>query len=157
MKNLLFCISPNSFIASNGKVRAIGDIHVKLDDYEFPDKDWFDFGSDILYWWMENFIKLFSKETDIVKCKFMDGNYRFDIKALNSQTWRVLFVAERSTDEIWQNDEISSQQATEALLSAARQMLEIVKKKGHEIEISNFSQRINDLHDLMQKQLANAN
>ncbi len=52
-----------------------------------------------------------------VQCKFMDGNYRYDISVKESGKWNFQFVAERETEEIWAEGEVESKQATMTLLS----------------------------------------
>ena len=119
--------SLDSYEQGNGKV---GDIHILLDSYAFPNDEWFDFGFYIISAWAESFIKLHNGE-EKVQCKFMDGNYRFDILRECPKTWKFNFIAERQTDEIRKSGEVNANQATETLLESIDAIMNYHKKKGN--------------------------
>ena len=156
MKLLTFHLSPDSFIAKNGKIKEIGETYIQLDDYAFPDKEWTDFAFNIIYWWMESFTKIFTNETKKIKCSFMDVNYRFDIEKIDSQVWNVQLVAERATDEVWQSGEVSCKQVTEAIVQNAYLIAELDKKRGNDKAAENYILRAQSLLELMENSLTNA-
>jgi hypothetical protein len=48
-----------------------------------------------------------------------NDNYRYDVPVKDSTSWKFKFVRENAgKDEIWQEGEVDSNQATEILLSA---------------------------------------
>lgn len=136
-------INLNSYIWKNGKIDRFGDIHIKLNDYSFPSKDWNDFGSDIIYWWMEAFLKLLNKEEEIVQCAFMDGNYRFDVSLVNSQMWKISCIKENSDSErVRHESNINSHQTIEAVVNAAKQFQNLIERSTENESINNFNNRI---------------
>ena len=121
---------PISSYKKDGKLDAFGEIHIKLDNYIFPSEVWTDFGLYTVSAWAESFIQLCDKKTKKVQCKFMDGNYRFDISAKDSENWNFQFIAERETDEIWQEGVVNSEQAIKTLLSTIDIILEEEQKES---------------------------
>ena len=156
MKLLTFHLSQDSFVATNGKIKEIGETYIQLDDYTFPDKEWTDFAFNIIYWWMESFTKLFTNEAKKIQCNFMDGNYRFDVEKITLKVWNVKFIAERAVDEVWQSGEVDSKQATEAIVQSAYVIAELDKKRGSNLAAENCVLRAQHLLDVMQKSLADA-
>lgn len=136
MKRFSVYTSPDSYEKHGGE---IGDIYVQLDDYAFPGRGWTDFGFNIVFWWMEAFMKLLTGETDNVQCKFMDGNYRFDVTAISSGVWRMQFIAERETDEVWQEGDVDAHQAAEALLESGKVLIGLLQQKGDNRGVSNLT------------------
>ena len=119
---------------------GIGDIYVSLDDFAFPGKGWTDFGKNILVWWLDEFRKLHAGEAKKVQCKFMDGNYRFDVTVINSKTWKVEFIKERAeSEEIQQVGEVNADQATETLLEATEKIIQLDEQEGNTKVVNNFA------------------
>lgn len=156
MRKFNFRSLPDSYV-HDGEVDDFGVIYIQLDDYAFPDKEWTDFGLKIVYWWMDAFLKLISGEEKKVQCKFMDGNYRFDIEAISLRVWRVLLIREwANSEEVEQESEINVEQATESLVQVATTFAKMDGKYGNEKRSKNYDLRIKSLLDLMHTSLANA-
>ena len=153
IKTFLIYTSPDSYTASNGKTKDIGEIYIQLDDYAFPEKGWTDFGRDIVFWWIEAFIKLFRREEKKVKCSFMDGNYRFDIKVTDSpEIWHISLIREWSdVEEVEKESEINIKQATQSIVQTARLFADLDRKNGDEKSANSYDMRIQILLNLMQK------
>ena len=122
-----------------------GRIYVELGDYAFPGKGWTDFGTQIVFWWMQAFIKLLSEEEKKIRCNFMDGNYRFDVEATDSpQKLCIYFVKERAdSDELLHQGEVDLQQITEELLQA----VSLVQKRFEEKNNFPAVNRVEQLKD----------
>jgi hypothetical protein len=159
MKTFAVYFSPNSYIANNGKVRDIGEVHIQLNDYAFPDKEWTDFGKVIVSWWMEAFRKLLSGEEKKVQCKFMDGNYRFDLEVTNSPgIWHITLIREQGdSEEVENQGEIDAKQSTDSLLSVINEVKELYKKEGKAEYVKNANDFIQRFLLTRQKNLTDAN
>ena len=148
VENFKVVIVPESYVWENGKIDRFGDIHIKLEDFAFPSEVWNDFGSDIVYWWMESFLKILNGGEKKAKCSFMDGNYRFDISIFDSSYWTIRCIRENADkEEIWHTANIEIKQAIMALISSAREFQGFSKKSGeinsfenYELKIINLSQ-----------------
>lgn len=144
MKNFNIYNDPETY----GK-GEIGEIYVQLDNYNFPEKGWTDFGFNIIFWWLESFIKIHSGELKLVQCDFMDGSYRFDVKRINNLVWNIEFIAERKGDEVWQTGEVDSYKATESLINVADILREKHIEAGNITAAENFRMRIQQLMSLI--------
>ena len=145
MKTFKIHFFSDSYIHS-GKVDDFGKIYIQLGDYDFPENNWTDFGLNIVFWWMDVFLKLLSGEEKKVQCKFMDGNYRFDVEVTDSQkVWRIFLIREGADmDQIEQEGEIEVTQVTDEVIRVATEIEKLEKKIGkaeHVKNIENFMQR----------------
>lgn len=136
-----------------------GNIYVQLDDYAFPGKGWTDFGTQIVFWWMQEFIKLFSGEEKKIRCSFMDGNYRFDVEATDSpQKWNIYFVKEHAeSDQFLHQGQVDSKQATEELLKAVSDVQQRFRDKNNFAAVSRVEELKQTFLSKRQVILANAN
>lgn len=129
----------------------IGEIYVQLDSYSFPEVGWTDFGFNIVFWWLDEFIKLHSMESEKVQCEFMDGSYRFDIKRINDLIWEIEFIAERENDEVREKGEVDGYEATQNLIEIS----EMLKRKymiiGNTKAGNNYEIRIQKLINFIKK------
>lgn len=157
MKTFKVCFSPDSYISSDGKFKDIGGVHIQLDDYAFPDKEWTDFGKIIVSWWMEAFRKLLSGEESKVQCKFMDGNYRFDVEVLDSpQTWHIILIREYADSEKVEDEgQIDAKQATDQILNALTIVKKLYDKEGKVEYVENANNFIQNFFLERQKVLSN--
>lgn len=76
-KDSLFKISiKEESLIESGSVRYLfGIIFYNVNGYVFPEEMWYDFVLDILLWWIEKILDLYSgKETFVVIC-FMEGSF----------------------------------------------------------------------------------
>lgn len=120
---------------------GLGDIYVLLDDSAFPEIGWTDFGKTIVSWWTEEFRKLHACEAKKVRCKFMDGNFRFDVTALDFKIWKFEFIKEKAdAEEIWQEDEVDADQATEVLLETVEEIVQSYEKEGNTKAVNNYTE-----------------
>ena len=141
MKEFKICIESDSYIWKSGEVDDFGKIHIQLNNYAFPDENWTDFGRTIVGWWMQSFKELLMKEKTKVECDFMDGNYRFDITAINSKIWKIELIKEKAeSEEIEQVGEIDADQATETLLEAVEKIVQLYEKEGNLKAVNNFAE-----------------
>lgn len=156
MKTFKVCFSPESYISNDGQFKDIGGIYVQLDDYAFPDKEWTDFGKVITSWWMEAFRKLLSGEEKKVQCKFMDGNYRFDVEVLSfPQVWRITLIREYAdSEEVEDEGEIDAKQATDQILNALATVKNLYDKEGKSEYVKNANNFIQKFFLERQKVLA---
>lgn len=135
-----------SYTRESEKVDDFGDIHIKLDDYCFPSEVWTDFGSDIIYWWMESIIELLSKKEQKVACSFMDGNYRFDLIAQDSKLWKIECIRENAeSEEVWNESVIEIKQTITSLINTAKEFQNLLENGGEKISADNYQIRINKL------------
>lgn len=125
---------------NNGKVNDFGKIHIQLNDYVFPDKEWTDFGQIIIYWWIDAFYKLLSKEENKVECDFMDGNYRFIVKITDSpHIWQITLIKEWADAEQIENEcEIDVKQATDEILRVVTEIKDSDRTLGEEKFVKNI-------------------
>lgn len=149
MNQLSLHISPESY-EQDGR---FGKIYIQLDDYAFPGKGWTDFGSDLIYWWMESLIKLLTKTEKKVRCSFMDGNYRFDLEISNDKKfWKIFLIREYAdSEEIKAEGQVDPTQTTEAIATAARFFEESEKNKGDIKSANNYNQRVQLMLNALQK------
>jgi hypothetical protein len=156
MKTFKIHLPLESYI-HNGKVDDFGEIHIKLNNYAFPDKEWTDFGLIIIYWWMDAFLKLLSGEEKKVGCDFMDGNFRFDVEIMNSpQTWHISLIKEwADSEEIKDEGKVDVKQATDEILRVIAEIKDLDIKLGkaeYVRNINSFTQKF-----LLAKQNYSAN
>lgn len=131
MNVLKIYLSPASYIY-DGRVSDFGKIHIKVGECSFPEREWTDFGRIIVFWWMDAFSKLLTGEEKEVQCKFMDGNFRFDVKSISKQLWHVSLIKEKAeSEEIQYEDEISVEQATSELLHIIAEFKSMFQKAGN--------------------------
>lgn len=143
-------INPDSYIWKNGKIDRFGDICIKLSNYYFPSKQWNDFGSDIVYWWMQSFLKLLDETDKEVKCSFMDGNYRFDVSVLNLELWRIKCIRESAgNDEIWHETNVDVRQAVTSVIKTAEVFQSLIHKAGETLAAENYGMRIKKLYSFL--------
>lgn len=149
MKTFKIYSSPGSYEKWGG---GIGDIYIELENFAFPDSGWTDFGIDIIYWWMEAFMKLHAKVERRVKCSFMDGNFRFDVEITDKpEIWRIYLIKEYSDSEVVEdNGEINAEQATTTLLQIANTLTDVINKNEGDKALLNYKKRMQDLFQLMQ-------
>ena len=141
MEKFAIHIDSDSYIGENGKVDDFGKIYIQLNDYDFPDKNWTDFGRTIVGWWMQAFRKLLNKEETKVECDFMDGSYRFNVTAVDSKIWKFEFIKEKADgEEIWQEGEVDADQATENLLETVDRIVRLYEKEGNTKAVSNYTE-----------------
>jgi hypothetical protein len=146
-----------TYISEDGRVKTIGDIYIELDGYFFPEKNWYDFGENLLSWWTEEFTKLLNREETKVECGFMDGPVRFDLKFLKNNIWLIRCIREYSESEECEYEaEIDSMQASKALLEAIDKMLNFLKKNEMQKSFDFIDERKQRLIRAMQKISANA-
>ena len=141
-KTFAIHFSPESFITANNEIKDIGRICIQLDDIAFPHKEWTDFGKVVVSWWVQEFRKLLSREQKKVQCKFMDGNFRFDVENTeDSHIWRILLIKEAAkADKVEEEGEIDVMQATNEVLQALNEVKELYRKEGK----TDYSQNLND-------------
>jgi hypothetical protein len=139
-----------SYIKESKKIDDFGDIHIKLDEYCFPSEGWTDFGSDIIYWWMESIIELLSEKEQKVACSFMDGNYRFDLAVKDPETCKIQCIREVSKgEEIWNESIVEIKQMIIALINTAEEFKNLLEKGGEKISADNYQIRINKLSEFL--------
>jgi hypothetical protein len=139
-----------SYTRESKKIDDFGDIHIKLDDYCFPSEVWTDFGSDIIYWWMESIIDLLSGKEQKVACSFMDGNYRFDLTAQDSNLWKIECIRENTeSEEVWNESIIEIRQTIISLINTANEFHKLLDKGGEKISAENYQVRINKLLEFL--------
>lgn len=121
-----------------------GELYVQLGDYYFPDKVWTDFGETVVFGWKSQLTKLFSKQSGKIRCKFMDGNFRFDVETTNSkELLNLLFIREkRDSDETEHQEMVYTEQFFQEILRVNTAIQEECKKNGNyeavnRIEIKN--------------------
>jgi hypothetical protein len=120
----------NSYLIETKKVNQFGEIFVQVGEFAFPSKNWTDFGAVILFWWLHEISDLMSeKDVRRIQCKFMDGNFRFDVEETDSiNIWKVYFIREKSNDdEIEQEANIDAERFTDELLDK----IEMIKELGN--------------------------
>jgi hypothetical protein len=120
----------NSYLIEDNNVNQFGEISVQIAEFVFPSKDWTDFGAVILFWWLHEISDLMSeKDVKRIQCKFMDGNFRFDVEETDSiNIWKVYFIREKSNDdEIEQEANIDAERFTDELLGK----IEMIKELGN--------------------------
>lgn len=107
-----------------------GTFYVQSGDYYFPSKVWTDFGVKVVFDWMNKLSESFSNQEDKIGCKFMDGNYRFDLeKNDSSDIVKISFIKERgNSDEIEYEEEFDSKQFLEEILKSVRLIQNICQK-----------------------------
>ncbi len=150
LKTFTANINIDSYIWENGKIDRFGDIHIKLDDYCFPSEVWTDFGSDIIYWWMESIIELLSEKEQKVACIFMDGNYRFDLAVNDSESLSVQCIREVSKgEEVWNESIVEIKQMIIALINTAEEFKSLLEKGGEKLSADNYQIRINKLSEFL--------
>ncbi len=131
-----------TYISRNSEVKTIGDVYIELDGYFFPEKNWYDFGENLLSWWTEEFTKLLNGEEAKVKCGFMDGPFRFDIEIQNNKTWKIQCIKEySSSEECEYKAEINPIQSSKNLLNAVNAMLVFLNEKEKKISYDFISIR----------------
>ena len=147
-------ISQESFKKRDGR---FGNISVRIGDYNFPSENWTDFGTDIIYWWMEAITNLITETDRTVQCKFMDGNYRFDVQSTNDKKiWKVSFIKEYAdSEETKTESEVDPEQMIEVLVRVAKRFEELERERGDEKSASNYNKRITHLIDSMKQNLLN--
>lgn len=122
-------ILPQTFETTIDSV--IGVIYVQADNYAFPDDSWADFGVTILGWWLSEVSSLTLETRRSCSCKFMDGNFRFDIERVSNDKWRLTFVEERGRgDKIEFQTFVAPQNVVDALLSGANTVSKMCRDKG---------------------------
>ena len=131
MKNFKICNLLETYEARTSS--EFGQIFVQLEDYAFPSQGWTDFGTQIVFWWMQEIVELFSGEKNVASCTFMDGNYRFDIEATTSyRVWNIYFVRERNgSNELLNQGEVDSKQVSQEVLRAVDEVQRRFKEKNN--------------------------
>lgn len=110
-----------------------GELHVQLGDYCFPDKVWTDFGETVVFGWESQLTRLFSKQSKKVQCKFMDGNYRFDVESTElPEQLNLIFIRERRDfDETEHQERVNSEQFTQEILRVITEIQKECKKNNN--------------------------
>lgn len=158
IKNFTIEFHADSYIADNKKLKEVGKICVRLDDYVFPDKEWTDFGKRIVFFWMDNFSKLLSGDEKKVQCEFMDGNYRFDVEVTDMpKIWRIFLIREwADAEQLEQHGEIEIMQATDEILRVAAEIKSLEKKTGKVEYLKNVESFMQKFLTLRQKHFTSA-
>ena len=94
-------------------------VYVKIGDFCFPDDQWWDSTSDILYMWIEGIYRLVSGCTDCCVLDFMDGD--FAIKLTSKNQCEAAAICTRPYGTVAFNGNVD-------LLHFARQLLSAVEK-----------------------------
>lgn len=118
-------------------------IYVKANDFYFPDKDWTDFTSVILDWWVNQSINLLSQKKRKVEFDFMDGSYKIIVTRKNSKKLMLKFV--RGYDE--NGEQILFKSGVDKNLFIS----ELVKAYNTIIESNLLSERYQKVIDLMKE------
>lgn len=146
-----------TYISEEGGVKTTGDIYIELDGYFFPEKDWYDFGENLLSWWTEEFIELADREETKIECGFMDGPFRFIIEIKSDKTWQIRCIREYAESEKCEyKAEIDSIQASKSLLNAVDKMLGFFKKNEMRKSFDFMDERKQKLIKAVNKNLSNA-
>ena len=119
MNQLLIHLSAESY-----KTSDFGDFFVQLGDFYFPSKGWTDFGERVVFDWLNKLTDFFFKQNEKVGCKFMDGNYRFDIESTESSTQLYFkFIREkRDSDEIEYQERVDTEQFVQEVLRVVKEI-----------------------------------
>ena len=141
MKKFKIHIDADSYIWENGKIDDFGKIYIQLDEYDFPDLNWTDFGRTIIGWWINAFYQLETGEKSYVQCDFMDGSYRFDVSIIDSENWSFKFIEEKAdSEEIWEEGICRADQAIENLLQAAEIIVRLYNTEGNVKATKNYEE-----------------
>jgi hypothetical protein len=69
-----------------------------------------------------------------------NDNYRYDVPVKDSTSWKFKFVRENAgKDEIWQEGEVDSNQATEILLSTIDLFMNERRKEGNSEKLKHWA------------------
>ncbi|HEY0049051.1 MAG TPA: hypothetical protein VGB68_07185 [Pyrinomonadaceae bacterium] len=146
MQEFIIHLPIASYQRKNEKFDNFGEIYLQLGDYFFPSENWTDFGANIVFWWLQEITKIYSNESDTARCKFMDGNYRFDLQITDRpEIWQIYFIKERADDdEIELQTEVNSEQLSREILKA------VTKIEDQYREMKNFEavNRIEEIKEI---------
>lgn len=128
------------------KNNNFGEFFVQLGDYYFPNEGWTDFGQRVIFDWLNKLTSFFSKQSEIAVCKFMDGNFRFDVESTeNSTQLNLKFIKERS-----ESDEIEHQEIVDTN-QFIQEILRIVKEIRTNCEVEENFDAVNRIEESVKR------
>ncbi len=124
-----------------------GEIHVVVGETAFPENTWNDFGPLVISGWLLELNRLFLRQTEKVRCKFIDGDFAFDIESGNADGTLVLtFIRETDGPDIIEDVRtVSADSLTSAIVQALETVRDDCERSGNETAVKRIATGIEGL------------
>ena len=124
-----------------------GIIYVKINDYCFPDDQWWDIATSVLEMWATNLFNFLYSHDDSCTLDFMDGDYSMIIRRLDAT--RISLNCKKSSDILLNSNSIDLNYFIRQILSG----VERLKNSIPELIGSSAIERLLSSEDKLRKAL----
>ncbi len=124
-----------------------GEIHVVAGQTTFPDNQWNDFGPLVISGWLLELNRLYLKQTDRVRCKFIDGDFAFDVEAgATDGSLLLTFVRETDGPDIIEDVRtVSTDELTNELVRSLEDVRVDCERTGNDTAVKRIAEGIRGL------------